>query len=822
MPRDESGASGYASAYSTGGGGVVLEHAYGGALLAELLLGGPITGLGSDVTPMRIGFQQSAHSPVDDLMVAGEGPGGQRTLFIGVRRRPSIGASQKPFVKLMADYLRVIREHGAELEADSWRLGLAVEAPHTPTDEIKTLAHFARRQPEAGLFRAAAQAPRATTSRVRARLGNVDEVVAAAVKEAKKVGITVASEGAGDDLSWRLLRYLRVLDLRLEGDDAAGRTSLVARLVPLAGDAAAADDLRRRLCELSAGYAVGSAVVTEEMLRRDLSGVIRVAASPAYRASWDVLESLEDSLNSRTRRSLAARRPGATAGAGQFVVDRRDIRAGLVEAMGAAGRDAGQLVVHGEPGAGKSAAVLTAVEEIRRAGGAVVALSLRDLPPASGLAATQFLQAPPRAVFAATAAAPVRLVVLDGAEAAQETGPGLLHDLARAASQAGLGLVAVTRDDARETVTETLAGARGAGAGDAPPAPAELEVPPLADDEVSRIRQTFAELDRLAADERSAWLLRRVGIIDVLLRGDAVASLPDGSLSEADVFAAVWHAWVRNREQPSPGGATPDGRDEAMIGLARRYLAGSGTPGIPVTADPRALASLRSDGLLLPAGPRFAFRRGDEFSSDMVRDFALAVLFARDGFDVLRQAGAPRWALRAARMACQGMLIDSRPGSPLAGRMRDLQREFDTMAAEFGDRWADLPWEAALTAGTAESVIRECAHDLLQPGGVLLDRILRLITQRFSDAGAADPAIAAPVVAFLIEHAAEVGEVRYRFAEEAGKLIASWLRAVRRAEMAGRTIDRWRPLRTRVRDYLLQPDSADYEVEAGVPGPAGR
>ena len=178
----------------------------------------------------------------------------------------------------------------------------------------------------------------------------------------------------------------------------------------------------------------------------------------------------------------------------------------------------------------------------------------------------------------------------------------------------------------------------------------------------AQVRQAFAELGRLADDERSAWLLRRVGIIDVLLRGDAVASLPDGSLSEADVLDAVWHAWVRNRELPPPGGATPDGRDEAMIGLARRRLAGSGTPAGRLTADPRALASLRSDGLLLPAGPRFAFRRGDEFSSDMVRDFALAVLFARDGFDVLRQAGAPRWALRAARMACQGMLIDARAG----------------------------------------------------------------------------------------------------------------------------------------------------------------
>jgi hypothetical protein len=74
---------------------------------------------------------------------------------------------------------------------------------------------------------------------------------------------------------------------------------------------------------------------------------------------------------------------------------------------------------------------------------------------------------------------------------------------------------------------------------------------------MSRIRQAFAELDRLAADERSAWLLRRVGIIDVLLRGDAVATLPDGSLSEADVFAAVWHAWVQSlsmlpQQSPQP------------------------------------------------------------------------------------------------------------------------------------------------------------------------------------------------------------------------------------------------------------------------------
>jgi hypothetical protein len=64
----------------------------------------------------------------------------------------------------MVDYLQVISEHGAELYAGSWRLGLAVEAPHTPDDETSKLAYFARRQPDSRLFRAAVSA-RAATAR---------------------------------------------------------------------------------------------------------------------------------------------------------------------------------------------------------------------------------------------------------------------------------------------------------------------------------------------------------------------------------------------------------------------------------------------------------------------------------------------------------------------------------------------------------------------------------------------------------------------------------------------------------------------------------
>ncbi|MGH7743949.1 MAG: hypothetical protein ACREQ5_03905 [Candidatus Dormibacteria bacterium] len=60
-----------ASPYSMGGGGAVLEHRYGAVLLGHLLLGDPVPELGDDVVPSSVRFQDSASSPVDDLIVVG-------------------------------------------------------------------------------------------------------------------------------------------------------------------------------------------------------------------------------------------------------------------------------------------------------------------------------------------------------------------------------------------------------------------------------------------------------------------------------------------------------------------------------------------------------------------------------------------------------------------------------------------------------------------------------------------------------------------------------------------------------------------------------
>src|SRR5690349_6120206 len=98
---------GFASPYSTGGGGTHLEEAYGASLLAALLLRHPTLGLGDEFTVREVRFQQGALCPVDDLVVVGDCPTYTRTLYIGVRRNPVIAGGNTAFVKLLVDYLQM-------------------------------------------------------------------------------------------------------------------------------------------------------------------------------------------------------------------------------------------------------------------------------------------------------------------------------------------------------------------------------------------------------------------------------------------------------------------------------------------------------------------------------------------------------------------------------------------------------------------------------------------------------------------------------------------------------------------------------------------
>ncbi|MEV4199638.1 PIN domain-containing protein [Micromonospora globbae] len=242
-------------------------------MLAALLQGHPVAGLGNDVTPREVRFQQAAVSPVDDLVVVGDCPTGLRSIYVGVRRAPTIAGGSLPFVALLVDYLRMVVDRQPELDADRERLGLAVAAPHQGASEITQLAFLARKHPDDASFRAVISAPRHTNGKVRTRLGHLDSAVQAA---AERGGALLDDVTGSSALTWRLLKALRIIELRLEGDDPADVTNLVGRLVPLAGDAARAVALWHRLLHLSAVYAQAAAIVTFDMLARDVASVVQV------------------------------------------------------------------------------------------------------------------------------------------------------------------------------------------------------------------------------------------------------------------------------------------------------------------------------------------------------------------------------------------------------------------------------------------------------------------------------------------------------------------------------------------------------------------
>ena len=275
-----------ASPYSTGGGGTVLEHRYGALLLSHLLTADPIAELGDDVTPREINFQASSFSAVDDLVVSGySADRTERRVSIGVRRNPSFIASDAASVDLIGSYLRVISNHSPPVDSGQWRLALAVASPNSQVQQLGELASIARDVIDESHFRAEVARPGRTRRSIRERLVHFDKVVAAAARRAD-IDTTAVS---AHELSWRLLRALRLRQLRLEGVDESDRALAVARLrqVTITGTADAADKLFSRLCELVGRYAPAAATKDEPSLRRDLSGMVlsRPAAELRARSS---------------------------------------------------------------------------------------------------------------------------------------------------------------------------------------------------------------------------------------------------------------------------------------------------------------------------------------------------------------------------------------------------------------------------------------------------------------------------------------------------------------------------------------------------------
>ncbi|MEU4616602.1 ATP-binding protein [Streptomyces umbrinus] len=785
--------NGAASPYSTGGGGVLLEHRYAATLVAALLTEDPISELGDGIAPLVVRLQASDVSPIDDVVVEGRTVDGQmRRVSIGVRRDPDLTPSDTKSVPLVRSFLRVVTEHWDEVAAGRWRVALAVGISSTAVQQTDALARIAQSVPSAAKFREAVARPRATNRQARTRLTHLDALAAAAAKDEPALSRIEAGE-----LTWRWLSALRVRQMRLEGVDETDRTTAVSALRRAVADESVetADKVFGALAERSGAWASSAAYLDLALVRRVLSGY-PLNRTASYHQAWSVL----DGMARRLREGI---RPDLQAGEVRLELDRAQERARLADAMDRAGRTGAGLVVTGEPDVGKSALVLRAAEQLTEQGAAVASLSLRDLP-ASVIQAEHLLGGRPLAdVFAAGAIRVVRLLVVDGTEAVLEGRRDLLREVATAAFTAGLGVVAVTRTDGAARVREVLQTATSQAGGSQ--AVADHAVARLKPTERRTLVGTFQSLIRLSADARAEWLVGRPGLVDVLLRAGTVNATSE-LLSEADVFAAVWNGIVRNNEERTVGGASPDDRERAVLAVARRALNLSDS----APAGGGALPQLRSDAVLrAPANPAFA--TGEEFATDLIRDFALCRLFLTAGWEPLRTAGAPRWTIRAVRLACQAQLLTA----DQTAVWHDLRRVFAQLSEDEGGRWAEVPMEALLTLGDAKTTIESIWNDLAADEYHGLKTLLRLAELRYVTASFADPYTLAPVVALTYCTDRDLGQNdRYAHAgmgETIRTLVLAWLRGMAR--------DTQGPdgLRQQVRDRLLAayPDHYDdFAVEA--------
>jgi len=774
-----------ASPYSTGGGGTALEHRYGAVLLSYLLTEDPVPLLGDDVVLEEVHFQAaSAGSPVDDFVLTGLAPdGSRRRLSLAVRRAPSFVPSDDPTVTLLADFLKVVTSHWTEVSVGQWRLGLVVSQRSRSIEEVEALCEIARAAGNASEFGPEVASPGRTTARVRARL---QHLTAAITKASESLGPAGAPSTG---LTWRLLSHLGVTVVHLEGTDESSRTQAVARLRSATNDGnqRAADSLFGRLVELAQRYGPTASRVTLAGLRRDLAGfpLARVTSS---RRQWEILERLGERAFDRTGFRLQR----ATT---SLELPRSTLLDELSDRLGSE-RTSSTIVVQGDPDVGKSSLVLRVSRRLRDLGSEVVILSLRDLPSRIAEFEAQ-LGSDLDSVFASAATGVGRVLVVDGAEAVLEGQDLALQDLATAALRQGFAVVAVSRSDGAKPVVETLGTAcQNTGLSE----PGTFDVPPLTDAEMTEVGDAFPAVSHLLTDPRTLRLLARPGLMSLLLRAGSADALR-GPLSEADLFNSTWMAVVRRGGKAVPGQPSPDAREHALLALARRELGVTGHASEP---DPAVLPSLRSDGLLLPV--RAAWEGAPDFASDLVRDFSMARLLLLEGWEGLDAAGAPRWAIRAARVACQGRL--QRAGADREQERRRLTTEFAEVADRHGARWAEVPAEALLMLADARDALAEAWPSLASARGELVT-LLRLAEQRYTESGFGDTVVLAPLVELAFCGDTDLGQhdrySRGGIGEAIRRLVLAWLNGLTKAAV-GPT-----ELRQRVRDVILEHEPEPYD-----------
>lgn len=737
------------SPYSTGGGGVTFERRVATAYLAALLNGDTAVGLdGRRLT--QVAFQQAPGEPVDDLVLLARGDGDgvpSLTVAVGVRRHPLITPSDHDTQKLLTDYLRSL--HQTEHAGVHQEYFLVVAGPQPHAGQVASLATLARTSTEEAYFPLVEKAGRFDQS-VRNRLGPLVALVATGLASLN----LPHAEADARSATWKLLSRLTVLQPRYETPDLTDWEQLINVLRERSRDRTldGARGLRDRLEVLAGTYAPQAATVDQMSLLRDVHQKISTELT-RFHSSWSALASQEQVGRAAVRSTI-----GQTPDDDGVHLERTEVR----DALRALIRNDTTIVISGESGAGKSALVLEAIDTEKAEDPDhfdAVYLNLRQLPD-SGSTFDAALGAP-FVDLLRVMNTPSRTLIIDGADYLAEADSTSFAWLVHAALAAEVKLVVVATIETAGAVKAEL---------DAATHVAEFQVPPLEDTQLETVVANHTALRGLLSTQRSKDLLRRPVIADLLAR----AGITIAATSEIDAMARVWKSLIRRNEQSDRG--APDARDRVLKLLAQHSLGRITDDELLPLLDFSIVSTLRRDGLLAPASPA-PWQRVPEFFHEQLRLYAVSqvLLSHADPVAELITASAPRWALPAARLAAQFLLASEDSSmNPLAGRFERVQAQFDRLpVAGFGERWTDLPTEAALPLDNSRELLSSAWSGLVANNAAALSRVFRVVQQRHITEGIVDASVAEPIVSALLANG---------WPRESNKrveqLIRDWLRAL--------------------------------------------
>lgn len=769
------------SPYATGGGGVTFERKVAVQYLAHLLVGDGAKELGDGRRVMSVEFQQAPEHPVDDLVVSAALPDEMqpsRVLTIAVRRSPNLVASDESTRKLVRQFVQEIAN--APTGGPERRMCLVVAGPKEHANQLSKLASHATVQMNADGFFNLIRTPRKFQEADRGRLDQVRSLVKLALHDLK-VGDT---DGAlVQQRTWELLSRLEVSMPRLESPHETDWTNVANSLIPVArsSDLTAASQLRDRLVALVNEYAPKAARVDLKLLRRDAHSML----DPTTRRNqkgWQVLQRLHCMALAAVRRRITASDGGPS-----VHLDRSDAVAELVASVS----EAAAVVVCGESGVGKSTLAVRGVTDAAAANPdnlQALCINMRDVPKLT----IQFehVLGSPLSTLLDELSAPLRLLIVDGADAVTEGLEEAFRYLVSAARESAVKVVAVTSFDSQQVVQDIATERFGTDDVTA------YGVTALTDGEVDQIVERFPELSKLRSNVPSRKLLRRLVLADLFVRG-RVRGVP---LTDADAMLEVWAGLVRHHEKADRG--SPAAREVALLRLADFELYGGDRLKVISDIDPAVLDGLCRDGLLRTA-PYDASLIGPKFAHDEVRRYAVARLLLSGDTPAsgLVRAGAPRWSLSAAQLACQAWLQQPDTATtPFTGRLATLQESFDTLVKQgHGARWGDVPGEALLALAEPQRVLRDAWPGLLTDDAVGLRRLVRLVDQRLRDErGIVNHVAVAPIIELLLDDVTP-----WRSGKYIEHLLRDWLQAhvVAKAPTG-------HPLRILLRERLIEACAA--------------